>query len=175
MLLGADRPRDQEIYLNYADLNGDYVNFRFDRPIIGLADEFTGSNYDRLNLDFTGDYISVTFVLEMNQELDRDDVYLFGAFTEFRKKAAFRMIWNPAVNAYVGRALVKQGFYNYWYVSDSDRVSTVENNGSKVALSKTEGNFDETENDYIALIYYRPIGGRYDQIVGSQIMNSNID
>lgn len=175
MLLAPDRPRDQSIFLNYADLNGDYVNFRFDRPVLTLTDEFVSGDYDRLNLDYTGDYILVTFVLQMNQPLVNDDVYLFGAFTEFKKKPEFKMVWNPSINAYVGQALIKQGFYNYWYVTDKDAGPTVENNGSKAALSQTEGNFDETENAYICLIYYRPIGGRYDQIVGKKIINSNVD
>ncbi|PHI21241.1 hypothetical protein CEQ90_04275 [Lewinellaceae bacterium SD302] len=175
MLLASDRPRDQSIFLNYADLNGDFVNFRDDRPVINVAAEFSDGNFDRLNLDFTGDYIMTTFVLKMNQELENDDVYLFGGFTEFQKKDKFMMTWNPTINAYVAQALLKQGFYNYWYVTDRDRIGGVDNNGSEVALSKTEGNFDETENDYITLLYYRPIGGRYDQLVGSTLLNSNVD
>lgn len=175
MLLASDRPRDQSIFLNYVDLNGDFVNFRDDRPVINVAAEFANSNYDRLNLDFTGDYVKVTFVLKMNQPLEDDDVYLFGGFTEFKKKPQFRMTWNPSINAYVGQALLKQGFYNYWYVTDKDGISQVDNNGSPVALSLTEGNFDEAENDYIVLLYYRPIGGRYDQLIASMLLNSNID
>lgn len=175
MLLAPDRPRDQSIYLNYADLNGDYVNFRFDRPVINLSEEFSNSNYDRLNLDFTGDYVRVTFVLQMNQPLENESIYLFGAFTEFDKRPEFRMVWNEEINAYVGQAFLKQGFYNYWYVTDTDGLVSVDNNESPVALGQTEGNFDETENDYIALIYFRPIGGRYDQIVGKIILNSNTD
>lgn len=173
MLLAPDRIRSTGGHLDYADLNGDFVNFRFDRPIISLGDQFTGSTYDRLNLDFTGDYVNVTFVLERNQALVEDDVYLFGGFTEFKKKPKFRMIWNPAIGAYVGQAMLKQGFYDYWYVTNTDGLRKIENNGSSVALGQTEGNYDDTENDYIGLVYYRPLGGRYDQIVGMSMLNSN--
>jgi len=174
MVLAPDRLRDQEIYLNYADINGDYVNFRFDRPIINLADEYLAANYDRLNLDFTGDYIDLTFILRTGSELEDDEIYLFGAFTEFRKKPAFRMTYNPAINSYVAKIRLKQGFYNYWYVTNKDAFGQV-NAREPINLYRSEGNFDETENDYLVLLYYRPIGGRYDQLVGSEVLNSNVN
>ena len=34
------------------------------------------------------------------------------------------------------------------------------------SFDKTEGNHADTENDYHVLIYYRPFGTRYDQVVG---------
>ena len=34
------------------------------------------------------------------------------------------------------------------------------------------GNFDETENQYTILAYYREVGGRYDRIVGVGSANS---
>ncbi|HEV3250771.1 MAG TPA: DUF5103 domain-containing protein, partial [Puia sp.] len=36
----------------------------------------------------------------------------------------------------------------------------------------TEGNNIETENDYNILVYYRPLGGRADQLVGIAKLNS---
>jgi hypothetical protein len=36
----------------------------------------------------------------------------------------------------------------------------------------TEGNFSEAENNYHMLIYYRPVGGRYDQLVGASTVSS---
>jgi len=33
-------------------------------------------------------------------------------------------------------------------------------------MSEIEGDWFETENQYIILIYYRPFGGRYDQVIG---------
>ncbi|MEL6275927.1 MAG: DUF5103 domain-containing protein, partial [Bacteroidota bacterium] len=157
MIIAPEEPRDQEIFLNYADVNGDFINFRFDRPTINLADEFLAENYDRLSLEFTGDYIDVTLIFHTGRPLD-DDVYLFGGFTEFRKQDRFKMVYNPAISSYIIKTMLKQGFYNYWFVTDRDQYGNKVEGG--FSLDKTEGSFDETENDYIVLVYYRPIGGR---------------
>jgi len=172
MILVPEEPRDQEIFLNYADANGDFINFRFDRPIINLADEFLAENYGRLSLEYTGDYIDVTLIFHTGQPLD-DDVYLFGGFTEFRKQDEFKMVYNPAINSYIIKTMLKQGFYNYWFVTDKDQFGNQP--PGQFSLYKTEGSFDETENDYIVLIYYRPFGGRYDQLIGSQVLNSTFN
>lgn len=172
MVLKPDIPRDQEIFLNYADLNGDFINFGSDRPVINIVNEF--QDFDRLNLDFTGDYIDMTFILRTGTEFERDDVYLFGGFTEFRKKKQYKMTFNPAINSYVAKVLLKQGFYNYWYVTNRDSFGEVPKY-LPFSLQRTEGNFDETENDYLVLVYYRPVGGRYDQLIGHEILNSNFN
>ncbi|MEO0788773.1 MAG: DUF5103 domain-containing protein [Bacteroidota bacterium] len=167
MALAPDIPRDQEIFLNYFDLNGDFVNFRFDRPIINLADDYLQQNFDRLQLDYTGEYVELTFIFDTGTPYEDQSVYIYGALSEWQLKPEFEMVWNPAIRAYVGKTLVKQGFYNYWYV-------TQDRNGdeSDFNLTDTEGNFDETENDYTVLVYYRPMGSRFDQLVGATTVNS---
>lgn len=172
MVLKPDILRDQEIFLTYNDLNGDFVNFRYDRPVINIADEF--QNFDRLNLDYTGDYIDMTFILKTGTEFEGDEVYLFGGFSEFKKKRQFKMTYNPAINSYVAKVMMKQGFYNYWYVTNRNSFGELPTD-TPFSLERTEGNFDETENDYLVLIYYRPVGGRYDQLIGHEVLNSNFN
>ena len=60
--------------------------------------------------------------------------------------------------------LLKQGFYNYKYVV-VDRDDTL----LEGAIS---GNFDETENNYKVIVYYRDLGARYDKIIGLGEANS---
>lgn len=36
----------------------------------------------------------------------------------------------------------------------------------------TEGNYWETENEYIVLFYFRPLSGRHDELVGITRLNS---
>ena len=97
-----------------------------------------------------------------------------GSFTEWQLKYDYRMVWNTSINAYVGRNFVKQGFYNYYYVTDEGAGKTSgARPGDRVGYSQTEDSFDQTENDYIGLIYYRPLGGRYDRLVGTTVFNSN--
>jgi hypothetical protein len=165
MLLAPEETRGSTVYIQYFDLNGDFVNFRDDRPSVNLADEFLQENVRRFGLDFTGEYIDVTFVLKTRTGLPLDDdVYLFGMLTEWQQKHDYRMVWNPNIRAYVGRVLLKQGFYNYYFVTDQK--------GGRVGYDETEDSFDETENDYIALLYHRPLGGRYDRLVGWTLLNS---
>ncbi|MBK8879346.1 MAG: hypothetical protein IPN74_12580 [Haliscomenobacter sp.] len=77
------------------------------------------------------------------------------------------MAYNNAINAYVLKTPLKQGFYDYAY------AMTPRNTEKKaVNLSPLEGDWFETENDYTILIYYRPFGGRYDQVIGMAQFNS---
>ena len=59
---------------------------------------------------------------------------------------------------------MKQGFYNYKYV-----LIDKENTLQEGAIS---GNFDETENNYKVLVYYRDLGARYDKLIGLGEANS---
>lgn len=172
MVLKPERVRDQEIYLNYADLNGDFFNLSNDEPVLNITTDFR--DFERLNLDFTGDYINMTFILNTGTEFEGDNVYLFGSFTEFQKKRKYKMTYNPAINSYVAKVLLKQGFYNYWFVTNQNAFGEKPED-LDFSLDRTEGNFDEAENDYLVLTYYRPLGGRYDRLVGHTILNSNFN
>ena len=54
--------------------------------------------------------------------------------------------------------LYKQGFYNYKYIAV--------NQERKIIHGEISGNFDETENEYNVIVYYRNYGERYDRVVG---------
>lgn len=172
MMAEAERPRADGPYLNYFDLNGDFVNYRFDQDVINLTDEVLRQNFTRLNVAYTGEYIEQTFVFATGTELPHD-VYLFGGLTEFQLKPEFRMVWNPAISAYIGRALIKQGFYNYYFVTETNPADGDKRPAARISYADTEGSFDEAENNYLGLVYWRPVGGRYDRLVGSVALNSN--
>lgn len=174
MMAEADRPRDNGTYIQYFDLNGDFVNFRFDRDVINLADEFLQENFNRFNVDYNGEYIEMTFVFSTGTEMPYD-LYVFGGLSEHQLKPDLKMVWNPNISAYVGRTLLKQGFYNYHYVTERTPRGDDKRASARVSYEDTEGSFDETENDYLALVYWRPIGGRYDRLVGTKVMNSNFN
>ena len=59
---------------------------------------------------------------------------------------------------------LKQGFYNYKFVTRDD-------NGL-VNLNLVCGNFHFTENNYTVLVYYRNFGDLYDSIIGVGSANS---
>ena len=57
--------------------------------------------------------------------------------------------------------MMKQGAYNDQYLD-----GTPGRTGGGPA--QEEGNFYETENEYLILVYHRPFGERYDRLIGMQ-------
>ena len=77
------------------------------------------------------------------------------------------MHFNAEKGVYETAILLKQGYYDVGY-------ATLENKEGKnvFTFDETEGNYWETENNYTILVYYRPLGGRWDQLVGLSRINS---
>ena len=113
------------------------------------------------------DYVFTHFTLKSPQ-LPGGEVYLNGEWTYNRFIPEYRMTYNRETQAYEATALLKQGYYNYNYLFVPDG-ETQGNSG------RTDGNFYETENEYIILVYDRPNGGRYDKLVGYRRMNFKIN
>jgi len=142
--LYTDQSRGTASYLFRADLNGRYAidNRQYNQTI----DEC--------------DYARVLFSLTQNQPLDDADVYVFGELSDWRLRPEFKMEYLAEAKAYVVEPLLKQGYYNYEYV-------VVDRKSGKIDESEFEGNWYETRNDYIILVYYRPFGDRYDRLMSS--------
>ncbi|MCC7503844.1 MAG: DUF5103 domain-containing protein [Saprospiraceae bacterium] len=142
--LYTDQSRGTASYLFRADLNGRYAidNRQYNQTI----DEC--------------DYARVLFSLTQNQPIDDADVYVFGELSDWRLRPEFKMEYLAEAKAYVVEPLLKQGYYNYEYV-------VVDRKSGKIDESEFEGNWYETRNDYIILVYYRPFGDRYDRLMSS--------
>lgn len=133
-------------------------NYIFDKDQNGLY----VIRYDDAQEDDTeADYIFVHFSLSMDSPLLNKKVYLQGAFTNDLFTEENQMKYNFKTKTYEGVELLKMGAYNYLYLS----VPHGENKGSYMPI---EGDFYQTENEYLILIYYRPFGTRYDQLIGVQ-------
>lgn len=139
-------------------------NYLYDEDQNGA---FIIRNSDDEDVATTCDYVFTHFTLKSPQ-LPGGEVYLNGEWTYNRFIPEYRMTYNRETQAYEATALLKQGYYNYNYlfVPDGD---TQGNSG------RTDGNFYETENEYIILVYHRPNGGRYDKLVGYRRMNFKIN
>ena len=110
--------------------------------------------------DTEADYYIVHFTLAM-PEAKSGKVYLNGDFVQNRCGENSEMHFNPETNQYEKALLLKQGNYNYQYVYVPDGEE-------KGTASPIEGDFHQTENEYTIYVYYRPIGARFDQLVGVQ-------
>lgn len=111
--------------------------------------------------DTEADYLFVHFTLDYEKPLLAGDFYLNGAFTYGGFTPEFAMTYNEQEKAYESIQLLKQGAYNWLYLYVPEGATQGE-------TAPVAGNFYETENEYLVLVYHRPFGGRYDQLVGMQ-------
>ena len=134
-------------------------NYTYDRDQNG---RFLIRNEDTIDDHNTeADYFFVHFNLQPEELLADGHLYLQGGFTYNRFDRQTEMKYNPETDCYECTMLLKQGAYNYQYlfVPKGSRTGTT---------LPTEGDFFETENEYLILIYHRPFGERYDQLIGMQ-------
>ncbi len=143
VMLLPDEKRFDKPYLDWDDLNGQYVVETLDQD----------------DPELEADYAEVLFTLHSPSEYADREVYLFGALSDWQLRDECRMVYNPAVNGYVGRVWLKEGFYTYAYA-----LSPLE--GTAPDLAEVEGNWFETRNNYTILLYFKPFGSRYDRLIG---------
>jgi hypothetical protein len=77
------------------------------------------------------------------------------------------MEFSEEKGAYEKTLLLKQGFYNYSYVT-----LPVKKSNETFSYENTEGNYWGTENSYQVLVYYRSFGGRSDELIAFSTLNS---
>ena len=124
---------------------------------------------ESINPYWQADYATVnfTFVPGGNAPMGDKDLYLFGQLTNYSFNDAARMKFNQEKGVYETSLFLKQGYYDYSYV-------TIDRNNRKAqpSFELTEGSYWETENNYTILVYYRPLGGRADELIGYTQVNS---
>ena len=115
--------------------------------------------------DTEADYYIVHFSLA-SEFMPGGNVHLFGNVFNNIIDDNSRMKYNTETGAYEKSVMLKMGLYNYQY-------AYVENGDTKTSLGHTEGNFFETENEYTIAVYFRPMGTRYDRLIGVRNISSN--
>jgi hypothetical protein len=149
-----DMERRQQVYVFYRDLDGLY----------------TIENRDGNNPYWQSDYAFVhfTYVPPGNQQYPGREVYLFGEMTNYLPNESSRMAFNASRGVYEKTLFLKQGYYNYAYITlDAGKPVT-----NRFSFEFTEGNFTNTENNYTVLVYFRPFGARADELVGFTQLNT---
>lgn len=149
-----DAERRSQVYIYYRDLNGLY----------------TIENTDGNNPYWQSDYAwtHFTFVPPNNQAYPGKDIYLYGDLTNYKPDEKSKMTFNADKGVYEKAMFLKQGYYNYSYVTQDYRADP----NNRFSFSSTEGNFNATENTYMVLVYYRPFGARADELIGYAQVNS---
>lgn len=144
VILNEDRPQKNYIFEN--DQNGVAVV----------------RNEDNSDNETTSEYVWVHFTLK-SPELSSGQLYIAGNWTYNQFTPEYRMSYNQKTQAYEASLLLKQGYYNYQYLLVAP--------GTTSGKSVIDGDFFQTENEYILLVYHRSPGERYDRLVGYRKMN----
>ena len=146
------RPEESKAYLNYVR----WIDYNGKRDIF---------NSDGMNLVEDGDYALVHFNFKSNNLEDLGEIFVYGELTDWQLKDEFKMTYSPELNIYTCPVLLKQSYYNYHFI--------LRGKDGKIDYSFTEGNHQETENDYTILVYHKNVFYGYDEIIGLGSRNSN--
>ena len=142
--LQPDPLRNDRSYLFYEDING--------RIFI--------RNNETEEPDIEADYQFVHFYIPCAKPFT-ENVYILSEAFNNRLDARSQMEFSERDKGYIKTALLKEGYYNYLYV-------TRKNSSLPASTSLIEGNYYQTENEYRVMVYARPMGFRYDKLIGVQ-------
>ena len=111
------------------------------------------------NSDTEADYLFVHFSLA-SEPMSGGKLYVSGHFTGGNIERKYEMEYNSRTKKYEAAILLKQGAYDYQYLWVPD--------GETAGQTKpTEGDWYETKNEYLILLYYRQRGSRYDRLIST--------
>ena len=153
MFLKTDIDRTIQRYVYFPDYDGMY----------------NITTYESVNPFWQGDYATIHFSLATpnGEPYTSRNVYLAGLFTGYDLSDDWKMKFNEETHRYECTAFLKQGYYNYTYISVDDRDPS--------QRRELEGNYWETENMYSILVYYKSFTDRADQLIGVGSINSRND
>lgn len=142
--------RANALYTYYPDINGDFVvrSARFK------------------NHNIQAEYVRIHFNFQYFEDIGDKEIHIYGSFNNWCIDESTYLSYDEISDSYRTSRLFKQGFYNYRFV-------LVDRDGS-VDEGTIGGDYWETENDYIVVVYYRGPGERYDRIIGYGKSNSSI-
>jgi hypothetical protein len=143
----TDPTRGNGPHLSQKDLNG--------RSLI--------QNFEQRVPHTESEYVWTTFSLEPGPGETMEGVYLQMDLGHPACDETMAMEWQAESGLWVKSLYLKQGFYDYRYLTGPEPCSAV----------LLEGSHADTENDYEVLVYYHPPAGMaYDRLVGYTKVNS---
>jgi hypothetical protein len=147
--LAVSNKRTFSVYSSQADING----------------RFLIKNDDGQDANTDADYVMTHFQLNFDFDLPNGTVYVAGGLSNNRLLPKFALTYNRDKKVYEADVLLKQGYYNYMYVTKFEETN-------KTEVSYVEGSHDETENDYSIMVYLRDRNMNTHRLIGYQRFNS---
>ena len=133
------------------------TQYLYDKTQFGRFTVRNAEAYDENPLE--ADYMITHFTLDTGGKLNGGSVWLYGEFNNGYPASQAMMKYDASAGCYAADLLLKQGAYNYMYLWVPDGTSTG-------FTSRIEGDHYETVNEYLVKVYDRPIGERYDHLIG---------
>ncbi len=147
------------LYQSQARANAPYTFFP------DINGNFIVKNIGAENNEVEADYAWVFFTLAAPSFFENKSIYVNGMFNNFALGDENKMEYNAKKGTYEKAIMIKQGFTNFQYVVADSKGKVDEQNA-------IDGNFFQTENNYISLVYYKENNQRYDRIIGRGIASS---
>ena len=138
--------RNGNVYTYAPDINGNFVI----------------QTTEGINPETDADYTEVTFSLRSSET--NYDFYVTGHFNQHQPQPIHKLKYDAKKDLHQVTIRLKQGVYNYKYIAIDSTGQFYENG--------VGGSHWETENEYLALVYLRKFGDRYDRLVGLGVGNS---
>lgn len=126
--------------------------------------DFRINTFQGVNPHTESDYSKVVFSLFAEDFLFDAAHYVVGDFNQHIKSDENKLRYNAETERFETTLLLKQGIYNYKFVS-TDYDGNAYNN-------LISGSYWPTENTYWAFVYFRPIGARCDELIAVGSSNS---
>lgn len=156
----GDNMRWFDPYYHYTlQVDGQRKNYLYDEDRDGLSLVRWESSDDA---DIEADYAYVHFALSSLPDM-RYNYYVTGRWATAGLTPDYEMKYNEQTECYEASLLLKAGYYNYMYLATDLASSLCSPPG---LTAPAEGDFYQTENEYDIMVYYRPTGTRYWQLVG---------
>lgn len=148
---------DYHAYLHPAVPRQNYV---YDEDADG---SFYIRNSDNVENEIASDYAIIHFRYNCIQQKN-GRIYVNGIWTNNQLQSPYELKYDPLEHFYHTAIRLKQGYYSYQYV-------LLDNDGRSWPMP-AEGSFYQTENTYLALLYFRGHGERSDRLVGYEMIKN---
>jgi hypothetical protein len=141
--LYTSEARANKPYTYFPDYNGNFII----------------NNISAQQNEIEADYAWVFFKLSAPNYFGKRSIYINGMFNNYATNDENKMDYNEKKGIYEKAIMIKQGFTNFQYLLS-------DGNGKIDEENAIDGNFHETENNYLVLVYYKENNQRYDRVIG---------
>ena len=141
------------LMLTDPDMSQPNYSFQYD-----LDGNFYILNQDGTDPRTDADYAHMFFTLSTSKSPNDGSPYIVGRFNDYKLDDKSRLQFDQQTGKFANTQFLKQGVYDYAYV-------WVDKSG-KIDDYALEGSHFETENTYQLLVYYRPAGARWEELIG---------